>query len=142
MRSKFYTLPMNEGHLTIAEMANRTGLSAHTLRYYERIGLLDPIERAPSGHRRYSARDVAWVEFLTRLRKTGMPIRMMQHYARLRREGDGTLQARRELLSEHQRVIQNQINDLQQILDAILEKIVAYQNMEAEYERKRNKNAV
>ncbi len=133
---------MNEGHLTIAEMANRTGLSAHTLRYYERIGLLDPIERAPSGHRRYSARDVAWVEFLTRLRKTGMPIRMMQHYARLRREGDGTLQARRELLSEHQRVIQNQINDLQQILDAILEKIVAYQNMEAEYERKRNKNAV
>ncbi len=129
---------MNEERLTITEMALRTGLSVHTLRYYERIGLLDPVERASSGHRRYSMRDIAWVEFLTRLRKTGMQIRMMQHYARLRHEGDSTLRARRELLEAHQRETQNQINDLQQNLAAISEKIKTYQNMETEYERKHN----
>ena len=60
--------------LTIQQVAALTQLSEHTLRYYERIGLLDPVNRASSGHRRYSTGDIAWIEFLTRLRTTGMPI--------------------------------------------------------------------
>jgi DNA-binding transcriptional MerR regulator len=60
--------------LTVAEAANETGVSAHTLRYYERAGLLPPVERNGSGHRRFTAEDVEWVVMITRLRSTGMPI--------------------------------------------------------------------
>ena len=75
--------------LTIQEVAGRTGVSVHTLRYYERIGLLQPIERATNGHRRYTEQDVGGVEFFSRLRATGMPIRQMLEYARLVRAGVG-----------------------------------------------------
>lgn len=64
-----------------SQVAVVTQLSVHTLRYYERIGLVAPICRASSGHRRYSSQDIAWIEFLTRLRATGMPIRQMQQFA-------------------------------------------------------------
>src|SRR6266508_4063295 len=63
---------------TIAEVAGRSGLSADTLRYYEKIGLIEPPTRDPSGHRSYTEDDVAWVTFLLRLRSTGMPIRLMR----------------------------------------------------------------
>ncbi len=78
--------------LTIAEVAELTGLTAHTLRYYERIGLLDPVARGPGNARRYDAGDLAWLAFLQRLRATGMAIRDMQHFAALRRDGDGSVQ--------------------------------------------------
>ena len=77
--------------LTIQQVAERTGLSAHTLRYYERAGLLDPVGRAESGRRRYAAANLAWLDFLTRLRATGMPIRQMQEFAALRRRGTETV---------------------------------------------------
>ena len=77
--------------LSIQQVAVVTQLSTHTLRYYERIGLLAPIERASSGHRRYSSQDIAWINFLSRLRTTGMPIREMQQFAELRREGNRTV---------------------------------------------------
>ncbi len=64
---------MDSELLTIEQVAECTGLSAHTLRYYEQIGLLDHVGRATSGHRCYAAKDLAWLEFLTRLRATGMP---------------------------------------------------------------------
>src|SRR4051812_41032793 len=74
--------------LTIAEAAERTGVSTHTLRYYERIGALRELpRRAPSGHRRYTERDVGWIVLLTCLRATGMPIATMLRYAELAREG-------------------------------------------------------
>ena len=71
--------------LTIAEAAERTGLTTHTLRYYERDGLmLGAVDRSASGHRRYTERDLAWIEMITRLRSTGMPIREVRT---LRRPG-------------------------------------------------------
>ena len=73
-----------EPHLSIDEVARRTGLTAHTLRYYERIGLIAPVGRAPGGQRRYAASDMAWIEFLLRLRTTRMPIGKMQAFAALR----------------------------------------------------------
>lgn len=88
-------------HLTIEEVAKQTGLTAYTLRYYERISLIAPIGRAAGGHRRYAASDMAWIAFLLRLRTTHMPIGMMQTFATLRGMGDTTIPARRRLLEEH-----------------------------------------
>ncbi|WP_211293193.1 MerR family DNA-binding transcriptional regulator [Brunnivagina elsteri] len=72
--------------LTIQQVASLTGLNVHTLRYYERNGLLKPVPRAANGHRRYSSVDIASIEFLTKLRMTGMPIRHMQKFAKLMRK--------------------------------------------------------
>ena len=74
--------------LAIHEVAEQTGLSAHTLRYYERAGLLLPIERAPSGHRRYSDGDVKAIQFLTKLRSAGMPVADIQRYVELAQLGE------------------------------------------------------
>lgn len=125
---------MDSELLTIEQVAERTGLSAHTLRYYERIGLLDPVARATSGHRRYAAKDLAWLEFLTRLRTTGMPIRHMQEFAELRRRGDATIAERRVLLEAHQRAVQAHIAELQHNLKAIAVKIQDYSRMEEHHD--------
>jgi len=116
--------------LTIEQVAERSRLSPHTLRYYERIGLLDPVGRAESGHRRYATKDLAWLEFLTRLRATGMPIRHMQEFADLRRRGDTTIAERRVLLEIHQQTVQAHIEELQRNLGAITQKIEDYHQME------------
>ena len=88
--------------LSIAEAAEATGLSADTLRYYERDGLLvRPVPRSTSGHRRYTDHDLGWIVMVTRLRATGMPIRDIRRYAALVRAGDGNELARLELLRAH-----------------------------------------
>jgi DNA-binding transcriptional MerR regulator len=125
--------------IPIREFAARTGLSAHTLRYYERIGLLDPVGRASSGHRRYLAEDQAWVEFLTRLRATGMPVRVMQRFAAMRRHGERTIRERRELLEAHQRSIEEHLADLEANLAAITEKIQHYRDLEVSDEQDRDR---
>ncbi|MEV0563433.1 MerR family transcriptional regulator [Dactylosporangium sp. NPDC050588] len=112
--------------LTIAEVAQRTGLTAHTLRYYERAGLLDPPERDWNGHRRYSERDVGMLGILTRLRATGMPIAGMRRYAELCRVGPETFDERRELLEQHRREVLQRIADLQSDLTLIEHKISVY----------------
>ncbi|GCE26475.1 hypothetical protein KDA_19590 [Dictyobacter alpinus] len=125
---------MNSELLTIEQVVARTGLSAHTLRYYERIGLLDSVSRATSGHRRYDAKDLDWIAFLTRLRKTGMPIRHMQKFAELRRQGDATITERRILLEAHQQAVQTHIAELQHNLDAITVKIQVYSQMKGDHD--------
>jgi len=74
--------------LSIDEVSRRTGLTAHTLRYYERIGLIAPVTRAAGGQRRYAAADLDWIAFLLRLRETRMPVARMQEFATLRSQGD------------------------------------------------------
>src|SRR5260221_10038843 len=76
-----------DSELSIQQAAAVTGLSAHTLRYYERVGLLDSVGRAESGHRPYTATGLGWLDLLMRLRSTGMPIRQMQEFAALRTRG-------------------------------------------------------
>ena len=117
--------------LTVAEAAAATGLSGHTLRYYERIGLLDAVGRAVSGHRRYSAADLAWIGFLTRLRATGMPIRDVARFADLRRRGDATAGQRRAMLEEHRRRVEARAAALATSLEAIADKIAYYRALEA-----------
>ncbi|MNK65579.1 HTH-type transcriptional regulator AdhR [compost metagenome] len=119
--------------LTIRQVAAVTGLSVHTLRYYENIGLLCSIDRDENGYRCYSSTDVTWIEFLTRLKATGMSITKMLEIAELRRQGDPTLTARRILLEEHYTEVQNRIMELQTNLDLLADKIVTYKGMEDNY---------
>jgi DNA-binding transcriptional MerR regulator len=111
--------------LTIAEMAERTGVSAHTLRYYERIGLLS-VPRDAAGHREYSAGDYARVVFLNRMRMTGMSIRELRRYVALVEEGETTVAERRELMSAHRDAIRAQIQELAFALETVEFKIAAY----------------
>ena len=101
------------GHLTPAEMAERTCVSLDTLRYHERVELIIDIERGASGHRRYSAGDVGWVDVLRCLRTTGMPIARMQQFAELCRMA-GTEARRLDLLVEHRDDVVASIAELQQ----------------------------
>lgn len=113
--------------LTIAEAAERTGLSVHTLRYYERDGLLlRGVERSSTGHRRYCEDDISWIVLLTRLRSTGMPIRDVARYAALVREGDGNEQARLDILSAHRQNVLDQLAEVTEHLGAIDRKIEIY----------------
>jgi DNA-binding transcriptional MerR regulator len=99
----------DETLLTVAQMAEASGVTAHTLRYYERAGLIRPVARNAGNQRRYSAADVEWVAFLLRLRQTGMPIARMREYADLRQLGDTTIEERLHLLEAHQNTVREQI---------------------------------
>ena len=112
--------------LTIQEVAEATGLSVHTLRYYERIGLIHNIGRAQNTHRRYSTDDIGWIEFLKKLRAIGMPIQQMQVYAELQRQGDETLPERLEMLKQLRRNVEAHIAELQEHLELIHYKIELY----------------
>lgn len=112
---------------SIAEAASEAGVSIDTVRYYERAGLmLVPVERAESGHRRYSERDVGWLVFLTKVRKTGMPIRRMREYAQLVRAGSGNEDQRLALLEQHRDAVLAQMEETRRNLDEIDRKIESY----------------
>ncbi|RYF49160.1 MAG: MerR family transcriptional regulator [Comamonadaceae bacterium] len=116
--------------LTIAEVAERTGLTAHTLRYYERAGLIAPVARAAGGQRRYAASDMEWIGFLLRLRETHMPIGQMQVFARLRSEGNTTAAQRRDMLERHLAQVLTAIAAAQQAAQTLQTKIVHYRDLE------------
>lgn len=126
---------MDNKRYTIQQIAHRTGLSIHTLRYYEQIGLLDPIERLDNGHRRYQPTDLTRLEFLKRLRATGMSIKEMQYYVELYRMGESTLRERREILQAHKDAILAQVDELMDTVDFIDMKIERYQREEADLEQ-------
>src|ERR1700712_1803754 len=114
--------------LTIAQAAEQTGLTAHTLRYYERDGLmLASVDRSASGHRRYTDRDVTWIEMITRLRSTGMPMRDVRRYAALVRNGDGNEAERLDLLKAHRERVERQLSEATGHLRAIDHKIGLYE---------------
>ncbi|WP_288391882.1 MerR family transcriptional regulator [uncultured Herbaspirillum sp.] len=118
--------------LTIAQAAQATGLSVHTLRYYERIGLLDPVERRDNHHRRYTQEDLNWIAFLKKLKATGLPVRAMLRYAELRRQGN-TVQSVRErkaMLQMHTLNVQQTLAELQDNLAVLQHKLVLYQELE------------
>ncbi|MDN2582034.1 MerR family transcriptional regulator [Aquibium sp. ELW1220] len=112
--------------MKIGQLAKRSGLSAYTIRYYERIGLLPYADRDRSCQRDYDASILIWIEFLGRLKKTGMPIREMLRYAALRERGVDTETERRELLVQHRERVQAHIADLQECLLVLDTKIAGY----------------
>jgi DNA-binding transcriptional MerR regulator len=115
-------------NLTIAQAAEQTGLTAHTLRYYERDGLmLASVDRSASGHRRYTDRDLTWIAMITRLRSTGMPMRDVRRYAALVRDGDGNEAERLDLLKAHRDRVERQLSEVTGHLRAIDHKIGIYE---------------
>jgi DNA-binding transcriptional MerR regulator len=117
---------MTSADLTIAEVAERTGLTRHTLRYYERDGLMLGVGRSGSGHRRYTEHDLGWIELITKLRATGMPVREVRRYAELVRAGGGNEDERLALLRAHRGRVRAQLETMTAYLDAIDMKISYY----------------
>ncbi|HEY3710389.1 MAG TPA: MerR family transcriptional regulator [Amycolatopsis sp.] len=115
---------------SIAEAARRSGLSIDTLRYYERIKLLDPPARDGAGRRAYSDDDLNWLGFLTKLRLTGMPIKSMREYASLRRHGVASAGRRKAILVEQRQSVADRIAELQGCLDILDYKISHYDQID------------
>jgi DNA-binding transcriptional MerR regulator len=114
---------------TIAEAAEELGLSADTLRYYEKDGLLlRPVPRSSSGHRQYAEADLRWILLVTRLRATGMPIRDVRRYADLVRAGAGNETDRLRLLQAHRENVLRQLAEVTAHLGAIDHKIGIYEH--------------
>jgi len=112
--------------LTIKQAAEQTNLSEHTLRYYERIGLISGVARAPGGRRLYSTADINWILFLKRLKTTGMSLADMKKYALFKSRGDSTFQARKQLLLAHRNSVRDSIKILQANMREIDKKIEYY----------------
>ena len=114
--------------LTIAEAADRTGLTAHTLRYYERDGLMrTPVARSTSLHRVDDETDLWWITRISKLRATGMPIRDVKRYADLVWRGAGNEAERLELLRAHRERVLRQLDEVRDHLSAIYDKVELYQ---------------
>jgi DNA-binding transcriptional MerR regulator len=120
--------PDGQDRYTISEVVAFTGLTAHTLRWYERIGLMPHVDRSHTGQRRYSNRDLDWLDFVTKLRLTGMPVADMVRYAELVREGESTYGERRELLEATRRDVLGRIAELRDTLAVLDRKISFYAN--------------
>ena len=113
---------------TPGQVAEKTGFSLDTLRYYERIGLLS-VARTPGGQRQYAEDDIGWLEILRCLRDTGMPIQRMREYAELSRD-NSTVPERIALLEEHDREVEARIVELQAQRDHIRGKIAYYKTLD------------
>jgi len=114
--------------VSIAEAARRTGVSVHTLRYYERAGLvITTVPRNDSGRRRYQQEDLKWISICTKLRATGMPIRVIKRYAQLVSAGPGNEEERLALLEAHRAEVTAKLAELQENLKLIDHKIGVYQ---------------
>lgn len=118
--------PEGQDQYTISEVAAFTGLTAHTLRWYERIGLMSHVDRSHTGQRRFTNRDLDWLAFVGKLRLTGMPVAHMVRYAELIREGDDTFEERQELLEATRRDVRTRIAELQDTLAVLDYKIDFY----------------
>jgi DNA-binding transcriptional MerR regulator len=122
------TPPETELHVSIGQAADRTGLSIHTLRFYEREGLLvTPVHRGTDGRRSYTQRDLEWLEVCVKLRASGMPLTAIRRYADLVRQGPGNEEDRLTLLRQHQQHVTTQIAALTECLDLITFKIRLYE---------------
>jgi len=114
--------------MKIAEVSERYGLSADTLRYYERVGLIPPVNRNGSGMRDYNELDIRRVEFIKCMRGAGLPIEVLIDYIELVQQGDRTIAARKEILIEQRDQLVERIQEMQKTLDLLNHKIQVYEN--------------
>ncbi|RSS61528.1 MerR family transcriptional regulator [Streptomyces sp. WAC07061] len=119
-------MDLTETRYTISEVEARTGLTQHTLRWYERIGLMPHVDRSHSGQRRFTDKDLGWLSFVGKLRATGMSVADMVRYAELVREGDHTVDERRELLERTRREVRARLAELTDALGVLDFKINMY----------------
>ncbi|MFE2678841.1 MerR family transcriptional regulator [Streptomyces hygroscopicus] len=127
--------PTGQDRYTISEVAAHTGLTAHTLRWYERIGLMPHVDRTHTGQRRFTNRDLDWLDLVGKLRLTGMPVADMVRYAELVREGRDTFAEREQLLTTHRENVRERIAELQSTLEVLDYKIDVYADARRASER-------
>jgi DNA-binding transcriptional MerR regulator len=114
--------------MKIAEVSERYGISADTLRYYERIGLIPPVNRNISGIRDYTEIDLKRVEFIKCMRSAGLPVEVLVKYIGLVQQGDETIETRKEILKEQRELLLAMLKDMQKTLDILDHKIGVYEN--------------
>jgi MerR family transcriptional regulator, aldehyde-responsive regulator len=114
--------------MKITEVSGHYGLSTDTLRYYERIGLIPPVNRSESGIRDYSDLDIRRVEFVKCMRSAGLPIEVLIEYMDLVQKGDKTIETRKEILKEQRELLVARMAEMQKTLDILNRKIQVYEN--------------
>ena len=112
--------------MTIAEVSKQYNISADTLRYYERIGLIPPVNRNKNGIRDYTDEDCRWVDFIKCMRSAGLPIEVLIEYVTLSRQGNSTIEARKEILIEQRGILEEKINFMTATLERLNYKIDNY----------------
>jgi DNA-binding transcriptional MerR regulator len=114
--------------MKIAEVSEQYGISTDTLRYYERVGLIPPVNRKESGIRDYNELDLRRVEFIKCMRSAGLPVEVLIEYMELVQQGDETVAARKAILIEQRDVLVAKMNEMQKTLDLLNYKIEVYEN--------------
>ncbi|SKA74862.1 DNA-binding transcriptional regulator, MerR family [Clostridium sp. USBA 49] len=122
--------------MTISEVSVKFDISQDTLRYYERIGLIPPVNRNKSGIRDYKEEDCKWIEFIKCMRGAGLPIEALIEYVNLFQKGDETIEARKELLNEQRKKLIAKIEDMKKTLERLNYKIARYEKIVIEKEKK------
>jgi DNA-binding transcriptional MerR regulator len=120
---------MTDDFIAIGELSRLSGVSPHTLRFYESQGILMPARRGANGHRRYRDDDIRWLEFVLRLKQTGMPLAEIREYAVLRAQGEKTLQPRLTMLKLHRQRLAARLEELATCAGALDDKIRTYRKM-------------
>lgn len=113
--------------MTIKEVSKKYGITPDTLRYYERVGMIPPVHRTEGGIRNYTESDLGWVELALCMRNAGLPVEVMVDYLKLYREGDSTLKARLQLLTEQKEVLIEQRKNIDATIDRLNYKISKYE---------------
>lgn len=113
--------------MTIKEVSESLNITADTLRYYERVGMIPPVHRTESGIRDYTEEDISWVKLAICMRSAGLPVEIMIEYLKLYQQGDGTIPARLKLLTEQKEVLLEQKKKIDETLDRLTYKIARYE---------------
>jgi MerR family transcriptional regulator, aldehyde-responsive regulator len=114
--------------MKIAEVSQQYGVSTDTLRYYERVGLIPPVNRSESGIRNYNELDLRRVEFIKCMRSAGLPVEVLIEYVGLVQQGDKTIETRKEILKEQRELLIARMQEMQKTLDILNHKIEVYEN--------------
>ncbi|NBD26872.1 MerR family transcriptional regulator [Paenibacillus sp. T1] len=123
-------MKLMENNFSSKQVSETTGLSIHTLRYYEQIGLIDGIERDENGYRKYSQSDIVWFQVLSYFRAMGMPIREMQEFFALNDSQIPAITARREFMETYRIKVIDQMKELEKTLEKVDDKIIFFKNLE------------
>jgi len=113
--------------MKIAEVSEKYGLSADTLRYYEKVGLIPPVHRSDGGIRDYDELDLRRVDFIKCMRGAGLPIEVLTEYMALVQQGDSTIEARKEILVDQRDQLEARMEEMQKTLDRLNYKIDVYE---------------
>lgn len=126
--------------MNIKEVAQKYDLTADTLRYYEKVGLIPKVHRNDVGYRDFTEEDINWVEFAKCMRNAGMSVESLSKYVALFQKGESTIDQRKQILLDQQAVMAEKLKDLQATYDRLTKKVDNYDNHIAKYEEEKLEN--